>query len=103
MIERKKKLFGSGMLEAVDANGKVLTFDQMHVVEDEEHKVMSDEEISAALKKSLKSVTEWLEGIDDPVELHAIYTVAKTLDLPASKIKLLKSKMPGKDWLDELE
>ena len=102
-ICQKKKLFGSGMLEAVDANGKPLSFDQINVVEDEEHKIMSDEEITAALKKSIKAVTEWINGIDDPVELHAIYTVAVGMDLPASKLKILKAKMPNKDWLDEFE
>ena len=79
---QKKKLFGSGMLEAVDANGKPIS--------------------TAALKKSLKAFTEWLNGIDDPVELHAIYTVASGMDLPASKLKVLNAKMPNKDWLDEL-
>ena len=101
-ICQKKKLFGSGMLEAEDANGKVLTFDQMNIVPDDEHAILSDEEITAELKKSLKSFTEWINGIDDPVELHAIYTVASRLDLPASKLKVLKAKMPNKDWLDEL-
>ena len=102
-ICRKKKLFGSGMLEAVDANGKPLNFDQINVVEDTEHKILSDEEITAALKKTVKAVTEWINGIDDPVELHAIYTVATGMDLPVSKLKVLKAKMPNKDWLDELE
>jgi hypothetical protein len=102
-ICRKKKLFGSGMLEAVDANGKPLNYEQMGVVEDVENKILSDDEISAALKKPLKAFSEWLEGIEDPVELHAIYMVATKMDLPSSKIKVLKAKMPDKDWLDEMD
>lgn len=101
-ICREKKFFGSGMLEVVDASGKKPSLEQINIVPDEEHRVLTDDEITAALKKSLKAFTEWIDGIDDPVELHAIYTVATTMDLPASKLKVLNAKMPNKDWLDEL-
>ena len=55
------------------------------------------------LKKPLKNVEAWVNGIDDPEELHAIYAVykSKKVDLPASKLKILKTKMPEKDWLQE--
>ena len=98
-----KKFFGSGMLEAVDAKGDTLSCEQVGVVEaDESEKMLSDEEITAALKKPVKAFDEWINKIDDPVELHAIYTVASGMDLPASKLKILNAKMPNKDWLDQL-
>ena len=102
-ICRERKFFGSGMLEVVDGNNKPINLDQMNIVEDTEHKALSDDEITAALKKPLKSFTEWLNAIEDPVELHAVYTVAKDMDLPTSKLKVLNAKMPNKDWLEELE
>ena len=103
-ICQDKKFFGAGMLEVVDAAGKRLTFEQMSVVEaPEEEKVLTEDEITAALKKSLKQFTEWLDKIDDPVELHAIYTVASKMDLPSSKLKALSAKMPNKDWLEQME
>ena len=98
-----KKFFGSGMLVAVDGNNKEIPLDRLNIVEAEEgEKSLTDEEITAALKKSVKAVEAWLNAIDDPVELHAIYKVASEMDLPASKLKILSAKMPNKDWLDQL-
>ena len=100
---QKKKLFGAGMLEVVDGSGKTLACEDINIVEaNESEKMLSDDEITAALKKPVKAFDEWINKIDDPVELHAIYTVASGMDLPASKLKILNAKMPNKDWLDEL-
>ena len=62
---------------------------------------MNDDEISAMLKKSVKQVEAWLENIEDPAELHAIYLKAKEMDLSAAKLKILTAKMPTKDFLGE--
>lgn len=102
-ICQKKKFFASGMLEAVDANGAVVDLDKLGIAENEdEPKMLTDVEITASLKKSVKAVEAWLKEIDDPVELHAIYRVACDMDLPASKLKILNAKMPNRDWLDEM-
>ena len=61
---------------------------------------MNDNEISAMLKKPVKQVEAWLENIEDPAELHAIYLEAKKMDLSAAKLKLLSAKMPSKDFLN---
>ncbi len=101
-ICRTKKFFGSGMLVAVDGTNKEIPLDKLNIVEvDESEKHLTDEEITAALKKSAKAMEAWLNAIDDPVELHAIYTVASEMDLPTSKLKILNAKMPDKDWLDQ--
>lgn len=101
-ICQTKKFFGSGMLEVVDAKNEPIPCEAMNIVESpEEERVLSDDEIIAALKKPLKAFTEWLDKIEDPVELHAIYTVANGIDLPSSKLKALSAKMPNKDWLDQ--
>jgi len=102
-ICQKKKLFATGMLEAVDSDGKVIPLEKLGMAKTEEdRKMLSDEEITAALKKSVKAMEAWLNTIDDPVELHAIYKVASEMDLPASKLKILNAKMPNKDWLDQM-
>lgn len=102
-IGQRKKFFGSGMLEVRDGTGKKIPLDQLNIVEsDESEKVLSEDEITDALKKPLKTFTAWIEKIKDPVELHAIYMVASSMDLPSSKLKVLNAKMPNKDWLDEL-
>lgn len=99
----KKKFFASGMLEPVDANNNPIPLEHFMIVPAEENeKVLTDDEIIAALKKSVKQLQTWLDGIDDPVELHAIYNVASEMDLPASKLKILSAKMPNKDWLDQM-
>lgn len=99
----KKKFFASGMLEPVDANNNPIPLEHFMLVEaDESERVLTEDEISAALKKPAKSMQAWIDRIDDPVELHAIYKIATEMDLPASKLKILNAKMPNKDWLDEM-
>ena len=64
----------------------------------------SDDEIIAHLKQSAKKIEEWVSEITDREELHAIYTVAKSIEseLSFAKIKALKKYIPDKDWLDDL-
>lgn len=99
-----KKFFSAKMLVPVDDNGNELTLEQLGGYVDERTVVhLDDNEIIAMLKKPNKSLEAWLKDIDDPVELHAVYEIAKTMDLPASKLKILNSVMPSKDWLGEDE
>lgn len=101
-ICQKKKFFATGMLEAVDSAGNRVDLEKIGLAVTEDDKpILTEEEISAALKKSLKSVETWLNDIDDPAELHAVYKVAMEMDLPASKLKILNARMPNKDWLDQ--
>lgn len=100
----KRKFFSSKMLVAVSDDGKDLTLEDLGGYADENSLPhMNDEEIISALKKPLKAFEAWFNKIDDPEELHAVYMVAKEMDLPASKLKILKSKAPNKDWLGEDE
>lgn len=101
-ICRKKKFFSKKMLVAVSEDGKDLALEDLGGYADQTSLPhMNDEEIISGLKRPFKSFESWIKGIDDPEELHAIYEVAKTLDLPASKLKILKAKAPTKDWLGE--
>lgn len=100
----RKKFFSSGMLSVVDDNGKELTLEDLGGYTDtyaEKH--FDEDEITAYLRKSAAKLGEWLDTIEDPSELHAIWEVAKGMDLPASKVKLIQAKIPEKDLLKEDE
>ena len=101
-ICQKRKYFSSKMLVPVSEDGKDLSLEDLGGYADESSAPhMNDDEIISGLKKPLKAFESWLSKIDDPEELHAVYMIAKTMDLPASKLKILKSKAPNKDWLGE--
>ena len=101
-ICQRRKFFATHMLEVEGKDNRPVALENLNIVEDEEQKVLTEDEITAALKKSVKSIEAWLNNITEPSELHAIYTVAIGMDLPTSKLKVLRAKMPEKDWLDEL-
>ena len=98
----ERKFFSQKMLVAVDNQGKEIPFEEIGLyVEDKTNVHLQDDEIKAELKKSAKNIGEWLDTITDVTELHSIYLIAKKIDLPASKIKILKEKIPNKEWFEE--
>lgn len=98
---RKVKFFGKRMLVPYDNQGNEVTFDQLGgYMEHDPNPHLSNEEIEAALKQATKKVEAWLSGIEEPAELAAVIAVAKTMDLPASKLKLINAKVPNADILD---
>lgn len=100
----KRKVFSAKMLVAVDENDKDVSLDELGGFNDAyatPH--LSDEEIIEKLNKSAKSISAWLQEIEEPEELHAIFEVAKSLDLQASKLKVIQQKMPTKDVLESDE
>ena len=100
----KRKIFSAKMLVAVDENNNDVSLDELGGYPDEyttPH--LNDEEIVDRLSKSAKSISAWLQEVEEPEELHAIFEVAKTMDLPASKLKVIQAKMPTKDVLEDIE
>lgn len=99
-IAKNRRPFSSGELVVVTDDNKELTLAQLGGYEDpytEKH--FNKTEITASLKKSAKQIEAWLKNIEDPVELHAICEVAREMDLPASKMRILQDKVPNQDLL----
>lgn len=100
----KRKIFSAKMLVPVDDNNNDLDLETLGGYPDAyaaPH--LNDEEIEEKLSRSAKAISAWLETIEEPEELHAIFEVAKRMDLTASKLKVLQAKMPTKDMLEEDE
>lgn len=98
----KRKIFSAKMLVAVDDNGKDIELEELGGYPDPYSPPhLNDEEIVDRLNKSAKAIAAWLNDIEEPEELHAVFEVAKTMDLPASKLKVIQAKMPSKDVLED--
>lgn len=95
------KFFSKRMLVPYDAEGNEVPLDKMGmIVSEDEIPHLEDDTICAMLKQSPKKIEAWLAEINDPAELDAISTVAKTMDLTASRLKVINAKMPHNDILD---
>lgn len=95
------KFFAKRMLIPYDNQGNEVPLDKlgMYVSEDEPQH-LDDDTIAAMLKQNPKKIEAWLAEINDPAELDAISTVAKAMDLTASRLKIINAKMPHNDILD---
>ena len=99
---RTVRYFSSKILVPTDNHGNEIPLEEFGIPVYEGDAVhMNDNEINAMLKKPVKQVEAWLNNIEDPAELHAIFLEAKKMDLSAAKLKLLTAKMPNKDFLGE--
>jgi len=95
------KFFSKRMLVPYDNQGNEVPLDKLGLyVNEDEPQHLDDETIVAMLKQSPKKIEAWLADINDAAELDAISCVAKTMDLTASKLKVLNAKMPHNDILD---
>lgn len=101
-ICRTVKYFSSKMLVPTDEKGNDLDLAELGVTSYADGPThMNDDEITAMLKKPVKQIESWLNDIEDPAELHAIFVAAKNMDLSTAKLKVLSAKMPSKDFLGE--
>lgn len=89
------KPFSKRMFVVTDSAGKEVDFESLGAyIEKDPVPHMTDTEIENMLKQPIKKIDAWLSQIEDPAELHGILQVAKSMDLTASKLKLLSEKMP---------
>ncbi len=71
----------------------------MGFIENEAVPVLDEDEIHKKLALRPNQVKAWLDGIGEAYLLDAIYDVAMTMDLPASKLQLLQERMPEKEFI----
>lgn len=65
--------------------------------------VFDETEIRKQLSGRTQQIRAWLETIEKPYLLDEVYTVAMTMDLPASKLQLLQEKMPDREMVQAAE
>ena len=97
----KAKPFSSNRFVIKDKSGKQYSLEDIGGYTDpytEKH--YDADEIAANLNKSAKHIATWLKDITDPVELDAIGEMARKMDLPGSKLKIIQAKVPNKDMLE---
>lgn len=98
------KYFSKRMLVPIDAKGNELSIEELDCyINTDDNPYYDDAEIEARLKQSAQKIKAWLADIDDAAALDAIYRIAIKMDLPKSKITVLKEKMPDKDFLADEE
>lgn len=97
-----KKPFATGRLRVVMPN-KEKTLEDIGIAKEEKREYLSKHEIGNLLKGRVNVLKGWLDEIKEPEYLHEIFLVAKELDLPKTKIRMLKEKMPNKNFIDEDE
>ena len=52
-----------------------------------------DEMIKDYLTGNIKHLQSWLDTVTDPIALDRVYDVVETLDLPESKMRILRQKL----------
>lgn len=76
---------------------------RMGFIENDDQPVLDAEEIRRKLGLRTSLIKSWLEGIHEPYLLDAVYDVAMGMDLPASKLQILKEYMPDKEFIGQDE
>ena len=95
------KFFSKRMLVPFNSKNEEVKLEDVGMIPmEDEAKHLTDEEITAMLKGTVKKLEVALNSVDDPAELHAIAEMAIKLDLPASKMKLIEAKVPNMDLLE---
>jgi hypothetical protein len=74
---------------------------QLGFVEGAQVESLDAEAIRKHLSQRAPQVKAWLDGIREPYLLDAICDVAAEMDLPASKLQLLKERMPNREFIRE--
>ena len=72
---------------------------QLGFVDDAQAETLDAEAIRKRLSQRVPQVRVWLEGVTEPYLLDAICDVAAEMDLPASKLQLLKERMPEREFI----
>ncbi len=72
---------------------------QLGFIESENAETLDAESIRKHLSQRVPLVKSWLDEVKEPYLLDAICDVAAEMDLPASKLQLLKERMPERELI----
>lgn len=86
-------LFSEGVLR-IEAAEEDEILENLGISKEDNTNFMSDDEIKKKLGQSVQKLKLWLADIDDEVALHRIGEIAKAMDLPSSKMKVVVEKIP---------
>ena len=91
-------LLQKGILQVDDKHKEQML--ELGINPDEDVNFVSDEEIKKKLGGTGKKLREWLATIEEGHTLDRVYDVAVGMNLNMDKIKILREKMPDKEFLD---
>lgn len=86
--------FQQGVLR-IDEKAKELV--DIHVEEADKANFLSDEELAKKLSGTVKALKEFVEPIENRVLADRLLQIAKGMDLPASRMKVLTDKFGEQD------
>jgi len=75
----------------------------MGFIADENAPLFDTAEIRKHLSGSIAKMKAWLETVTEPFLLDEVLTVARTMDLPASKLQVLQDKFPGQTLIESAD
>lgn len=87
-----KRLFGSGKLRIAEIDNEIS--DAIGIVPSFENVQPSREDIEKNLRGSAAAIKKWVDGFEDKAVLFEIFEIAKEMDLAASKMKVIKERLP---------
>lgn len=97
-IASVSSIFRRGVLRLDEDNNDLLMGIGINVAKEVNY--CDEEDIRKKLSGTAKSLGAWLDNIHEDYILDKIFDVAKEMNLPASKIKVLSAKMPNRDFLE---
>lgn len=92
-------VFRKGILKVEEKNLDVMQ--GVGIDQQNDPHFISNEEIQKKLSGTAKKIKEWLGTIDEAYILDRIYDVAMGMNLSLDKIKILKEKMPNKEFIND--
>lgn len=91
-------LLQKGLLQVDDQHKEQML--ELGINPDDDVNFVKDEEIRKKLSGTGKKLKEWLATIEEGHVLDRVYDVAMEMNLNVDKVKILKEKMPDKEFLD---
>lgn len=96
-ISAQSALFSKGYLRIDNEQEEERVLEDIGVVKQENSNFMSDEEITKHLKGSIPHLKKWTGELTDMVLIDRVVRIAKELDLPMSKMSIIKEQLDSNE------